>query len=340
MKTYSIDEYFVLHSNCIPVKGASRSLICDLQREKYFYIPNDLFEILKTVRSTRINKIYSSFALEDRLIVDEYFNYLLDNDLGFIDNEPFRFPEMSNEWDSPSKITNSIIDVDQINILNVDYVKAFQELSNLNCSCVQIRCFDYLKLSSVHQLLNLTMDSRIKTVRLFLKYEESIVNNLKNEILLTYKRIDQVIFFNAPRNSSESILNVQVIYLEIQNLDNSDCGQICTGSFSINISHFTESVNYNSCLNRKISLDSLGNIKNCPSQKDGFGNINHISFEDALKNQKFQSLWSIKKDDISICKDCEYRYICTDCRVFTENKNDNLSKPSKCTYDPYTATWA
>jgi hypothetical protein len=118
MKTYSIDDYFVLHSNCVPVKGASRSLICDLQREKYFYIPNDLFEILKTVSSIKINKIYSSFTPEDRLIVDEYFSYLLDNDLGFIDNEPLRFPEMSNEWDSPSKITNSIIDVDEVNILN------------------------------------------------------------------------------------------------------------------------------------------------------------------------------------------------------------------------------
>ncbi len=31
--------------------------------------------------------------------------------------------------------------------------------------------------------------------------------------------------------------------------------------------------------------------------------------------------------------------MCTDCRAYVEDPNDNLSKPLKCGYDPYTGKW-
>ena len=43
---------------------------------------------------------------------------------------------------------------------------------------------------------------------------------------------------------------------------------------------------------------------------------------------------------IHVCKDCEFRYICTDCRAYIEDPNDILSKPLKCGYNPYTAEWS
>src|SRR5690606_3566602 len=131
----------------------------------------------------------------------------------------------------------------------------------------------------------------------------------------------------------------QFSYMNIHELKLKDYGQICKGNLYINIKNYTEAIHYNSCLNRKVSLDIYGNIKNCPSQRESFGNIKNTSIRDAIKNQKFQSLWKVKKDDIKICQVCEYRYICTDCRIFIQDENDQLSKPSKCTYDPYTTRW-
>ncbi len=49
--------------------------------------------------------------------------------------------------------------------------------------------------------------------------------------------------------------------------------------------------------------------------------------------------WRIKKDMIDVCKICEFRYICPDCRVFITDDTDILSKPKKCNYDPITAVW-
>ena len=53
----------------------------------------------------------------------------------------------------------------------------------------------------------------------------------------------------------------------------------------------------------------------------------------------FKKYWFINKDQIAVCKDCEFRYICTDCRAYIENPEDMYSKPLKCAYNPYTSEW-
>ncbi|GEN75154.1 hypothetical protein CHA01nite_08940 [Chryseobacterium hagamense] len=75
-----------------------------------------------------------------------------------------------------------------------------------------------------------------------------------------------------------------------------------------------------------------------------FGNIENTTLEEALSKKDFKKYWNITKDDIEICKDCEFRYICTDCRAFTEaalrsDQGLDISKPLKCGYNPYTNEW-
>ncbi|GIV28548.1 MAG: hypothetical protein KatS3mg027_2362 [Bacteroidia bacterium] len=60
---------------------------------------------------------------------------------------------------------------------------------------------------------------------------------------------------------------------------------------------------------------------------------------EVIKKKSFQKYWHIKKDEITVCKDCEFRHICTDCRAYLENPDDLYSKPLKCDYNPYTCQW-
>jgi len=71
-----------------------------------------------------------------------------------------------------------------------------------------------------------------------------------------------------------------------------------------------------------------------------YGNIADTSIFTALNNANFKKYWNISKSKISVCKDCEFRYVCTDCRAYLENPNNNFSKPLKCGYDPYTNEWS
>ena len=71
-----------------------------------------------------------------------------------------------------------------------------------------------------------------------------------------------------------------------------------------------------------------------------FGNIKYTSLKQALEHKDFKKYWNITKDQIDICKACEFRYVCTDCRAYKENPLDDYSKPLKCGYDPYTNEWS
>ena len=90
--------------------------------------------------------------------------------------------------------------------------------------------------------------------------------------------------------------------------NNTLCGKISQANFSINIKHFTEAQKHNSCLNHKISIDVNGNIKNCPSMQKSYGNINDTTLTQALNKKGFKDNWYITKDQIEVCKDCEFRY--------------------------------
>ena len=73
--------------------------------------------------------------------------------------------------------------------------------------------------------------------------------------------------------------------------------------------------------------------------KENYGHVDTTGFKDVLDNSSFTKKWKIKKDDIKVCMDCEFRYICPDCRAFKEQPGDEFSKPLKCGYDPYTGEW-
>lgn len=117
------------------------------------------------------------------------------------------------------------------------------------------------------------------------------------------------------------------------------CGIVSEWYFTPKTEVFIESKKFNSCLNHKISVDVSGEIKNCPSMKDSYGNIQTTTLQEAIDKTGFKDIWNINKDKIEVCKDCEFRYICQDCRAYIQDPNNIYSKPAKCSYDPYEAVW-
>ena len=52
-----------------------------------------------------------------------------------------------------------------------------------------------------------------------------------------------------------------------------------------------------------------------------------------------RDILKLNKDQIKVCKNCEYRYACFDCRPDSIS-GDPFEKPWYCTYDPETGVWA
>ena len=102
---------------CILVKGSKRASITDTQRFCLYLIPLDLYNILKdgVLDFNKLKQIY------ENEILNEYLNFLEENKLGFWTNHPNNFPPIAPVWDSPSLITNAIVDIGT----NIDYVIIF-----------------------------------------------------------------------------------------------------------------------------------------------------------------------------------------------------------------------
>ena len=70
-----------------------------------------------------------------------------------------------------------------------------------------------------------------------------------------------------------------------------------------------------------------------------FGNIKDTTLKEAIEKPGFKDLWFICKDKIDVCKDCEFRHMCTDCRAYIKDPENIYSQPAKCPYNPYIAKW-
>lgn len=149
------------------------------------------------------------------------------------------------------------------------------------------------------------------------------------------KRVDVVNHLSdfAPMSLGE------IIYVEEDFDDGKCCGQIHFNSLDFSGYWITNMlIKKNGCLYKKVALKKDGTIVNCPCLNEEYGHIQNTAIKDVIQNKTFKRWGEIKKDEIHVCQECEYRYNCTDCRAFRSSA-DILSKPSKCKYNPRTSSW-
>ncbi len=330
---------FKLFANCLPVKGARRSLICDIQRGEMKLIPNGLYEILEEYNGKTYEEIVEDYGEDNKPVIDEYFEFLEENEFIFWTPDPDNFPNINTEWQYAGTITNAIIDSNEQS--NHNYQAILEQLSDLGCRAVQLRFYNTLTLQQIEDVLSAADKTRIQHIDFFVKYNDSLTPEALKPICTKYVRIQLMCVHSAAAFEKVNIenYNTRLIYTSEMVNDQTHCGVVAAEYFVVNMSTFFEGLKNNSCLNRKISVDVNGDIKNCPSLPQSFGNITTTSLHSALVQQGFKDLWEINKDQIEICKDCEFRFVCTDCRAYIQNPEDKYSKPAKCNYDPYTATW-
>lgn len=335
------DNILKLYANCLPVQGARRSIICDLQYQSYKFIPNALFEILTMHKGKTTIAIKEYYLHECDSQIDSYFKFIIDNDLGFFCDQvdADHYPDLCLEWQRPEVITNVILDVDQDNMYDLE--KAAREIALVNCKALQIRLFRPSSISVIKNILEHFRFGPLQHIELLLGYSEEFTEERLHQLSDDHLRLNLMTFHGSPEDKLLTMYakGMTVLYIK-RTVDSTEhCGVINASFFDITPDMFMESIQYNSCLNRKISIDIKGEICNCPSMQKRYGHISSASFLDAIGTNEFNVPGKIRKDDIQICKHCEFRYICTDCRAFIENPLDILSKPAKCAYDPFLAKW-
>lgn len=331
--------FLYIYSYCFITEGTKQYVIINTSKGEIYRMDNNTLPFLKLIKIKKISECFNIIKPEDKHLFKEFINFLIEKELGNFVTDISRFPEIEEYWNEPKLIKHAIIDI-RGNIHNFENI--FNQLSDLGCSSVEIRSYRELSIFEISGISDLIGSNRISSLTIItpivytIKYIKQISSIIRKTNLLM-----KFCFYNVETDKWDFIKeNIDKVCLTNINLleknieSSSSCGDVDNNKkYCPSLKGYMESKLYNSCLNKMISIDENGLIKNCPAFQTSYGHIDHILLKDVAMKKEFQHLWYINKDVIESCKECELRYFCVDCRAFRKEQSI-YSKPLKCSYDP------
>ena len=304
------------------INGFSRICLYNPQIKSIFLFKNSMFRV-KRRKEQNILVLSDSCKFTNHIFEDKKYIH--------IDNCQLIF-------ETPSTINNVFIDINKITLENFNMlISKFEELL---CEAITV-VFSFIEKNTKAYIKTLA-ESSILYIDVFFNclISDEIISDYRN---FYYDRKTLRFFTNSDDNininNSEISESGQAKIRNVKYFSADYCGCVSKSLLIYNWMHFCESQSCNTCLNRKLCIDKDGFIKNCPNMKYHYGNISNTNIEDVVNLPEFQKWWHIKKDEIDVCKDCEFRHMCTDCRAFLKDPENIYSQPAKCTYNPYICKW-
>lgn len=335
-------KFFKLFGNCIPVKGFTESLICDLERCCYLPVTTNIFEVIvyNEEKGFSIDELKGNFNYVQDDGIDALFSYIKDKGYGFFTDEPELFPRISLQWDSPYIITNAILEITYGSLVFIN--NAINQLNSIGCEAFELRFIDEFSYQIITDILSLFNNSRTKCIFLLVKHSESLTFENITSLYVNFRTISTIIVHSSIKNEDYKNLLPPNIYGKIRSIEKKliveSVDSLNSVSFVLNIRAFTEAYNYNLGLNRKVCINHKGEIKNYLSHSTTFGLIQKNVLLDVIQSVAFQDLWSVTKDKIVICSDCQYRFLCMDVTDIIKQDGKYYRKIS-CKFDPIKNIW-
>ncbi len=324
-------RYFVPIANCIPIKGFRRSLIYDLQRHTLLPVPNDLYDILTIKWGSCIDAILERFP-ESSSQINEYFQYLLDNEFVFItehEEEILCFPPLEKEWEYPGRIMNAVIELTDSNVNSM--IELMPELQILGCRFMEVRSYCESS-SSLETFFGSLRESAFRIIDLFVIGDTISTVDLE-ALLRNEKRIPSIFVETAENNRKSEFKEIQFVR-KIQWHENASPS---INDFVVNVEFFMESQFHNPYWNKRIWLTKEGLIK------DGIEGTSYgpITIENLRKySNEERIIENVPKDEIAVCSSCEFRYACYDSRIPVPAAHEyKWNHKSECNYNPFICKW-
>lgn len=330
--------YLNLLPSTIITKGKNRACLTDVEKNHFCTVPKNLTDLFEESNIIDLEEVEKKLSQADILILVDYVNFLEENGFAVKSRKKINFDFFDFDFfESPFKFQNIILDLGSA----ADCYRVINKIENVPQS-LQLRLYFVPNVDCLYNILNQLLQNDFNNIELVCNYNLKISFQSYQEIFDSYRILSRIVLMRYPKTIN--LYENKILGIKESLKTKKQCGKISkdffyTGLYQINLSY-----NCNSCLYKKISVDINGDIKNCPSMPESYGNIKDTSLEEALNKPGFKKYWNITKDQIEVCKDCEFRHVCTDCRAYTERtkfeKDIDLSKPLKCGYNPYTNEWA
>lgn len=79
------------------------------------------------------------------------------------------------------------------------------------------------------------------------------------------------------------------------------------------LDEFFDRKRYNRCLYGKLALTMGGRIQPCPMLEDTLADLKEQNLEFIFQNQMIDKYWRMTRESVSVCGQCPYQWLCSDC---------------------------
>jgi SPASM domain peptide maturase of grasp-with-spasm system len=282
------------------------------------------------------NKSWENLDNKSRKIVMSYVAFL---DSSFLINKHIGegdFPKISLKYkNSNSLVQNIIFEIQK----KID-LRVFDFINKVKCKTIDFIFHSSLGVSQLNEIVIAVNNSnRVKQVKITCKYNENV--NYQN-ILKSTSKISHLIIFGANEESYNKVGIVNLYKLTSNKLSGFEPLNKLE-HMSVSLDFFVESQKHHTYFNRKLFIGKNGEIKNTPESEYVYENINSLKKPEELNeiifSSEYQEHWYVHKEIVDICKDCEFRHMCTDNRLpFKRTENEWYHK-TECDYNPYINKW-
>lgn len=322
----NIDKKVFVFSCCIPIGGSNRGAIYDLQRETIEFVPNSMIDFLHFINSKDVAILIELFNEKyDLKIVKEYIDFLVEKEFIFFSkSNNFPILNLSHSNEDNSRIEYLNLSISDKAIENVGSI-----LITIEWLGVKRLHLNFSNSNKVHYLttiLGVLQKSRIVNISISLPFK-AFSPNLSFED----ERIKSVYIYESPTKKIENInyrlnyffLTKKMSELFEQNI-NFDLIAVNTKSFSL-------AQQFNTGLYKTMIVSDDGNVKFDYNEITNYGNFfDRKSLKIAIK--KMSKLWSIDRNKLTPCSDCELKYGCTINKVPVKVEE---FYEIECNYNPY-----
>lgn len=309
--------HFTLHSDKIPVEGKERSAICDLERKRYTYIPNALYEILTRFPSKSIEELGRLYEAPER--IRSYFEFLVQEGSGFYTEHPESFPPIELEWHRPETVI--VAEIQTEDSLQDHHLKALDELDRLHCKHVEIAARNPLPSEEIESLFSLFSGAGFRTIDLLLQHDDALPMDRILRLKERTPEFNLLVFHGAPGKTKDTERHIFRTPLSLPELKRKEDPPF--KRLIINREFFLESLEHNPYYNRKVSIDEEGRIKNAMEHERSFGTIGRESLEQVVADETFRELWYACNDKVEEVKDWELRYCWLNTHPMEKLENGN-----------------
>ena len=335
-----MEKIFAFQSNCIITSGLYRSLLCDLNTNK-FIVVNKLIGVFYDtyVESGFSQNDIQNFEKKNNL--DLSLLLMQFQEKGYIiellKSEKENFPSISFNKKIEPRITLCELELDIKNLERAQ--KLINSLNTHSCKDILLFSSEKLELEIIKRFMSQIEFNQILNVNILFKYHKKVHFWSEDELLelyTSYKRLNPLICYDFGQMKKIATFRTMPLLIGIPDIKNKSSMSFIADPnlFLLSLTTFNESQNGNLYYNGRMAITEKGEIKRSLFFDDVvFGHITKESNYNIILDESFFKLSNISKDVIDYCKDCEFRYVCFDPRVPQKIDDSFYKFDSSCGYD-------